>query len=98
MAAPLTGSTVQIARWVTAALIFGVLLFGMSLLLPSPSGIVIAALTLGEVAAAYLINQLLWQRLTKHPTAKTVGFAVGGLSVLAVAFKVLRQLGIVLRP
>lgn len=89
--------TVQVFRWVTAVLIFGVLLFGMSLLLPSPSGVVIALLTLGEVAAAYFINQFLWQRLTNHPTAKTVGFVVGGLSVLAIAFMVLRQLGIVLR-
>ncbi len=96
VAAPLPDNVVQIARWVTAVLIFAVLLFGVSLLLPSPNGLVIGVLTLGEVAAAYVINQFLWRRLTNHPTINALAWVVGALSVLTIAFMVLRQLGMVL--
>jgi hypothetical protein len=87
-APPLGDSSGQLIWWVTAILIYAILLFGVNVAFPFPSAGVAAALIVGELVAAYLLNRWIWRRMRAWPTEKvrsTVWIMVVVMIVLAAA-------------
>jgi hypothetical protein len=56
--------------WVTAVLVYGVLLFGVAVAVPFPPAGFAIGLLAAEIIAAYLINRAIWQRARQWPASK----------------------------
>jgi hypothetical protein len=80
--------------WVTAILIYGVLLFGVAVAIPFPRAGYAAGLLAAEIVAAYLINRAIWQRARRWPASKVkklVTYLVAAVVVLIVVVWVRRR-------
>ncbi|UCG87031.1 MAG: hypothetical protein JSW71_00335 [Gemmatimonadota bacterium] len=75
--------------WVTAILVYAILLFGVAVAYPfPPSGLAIALLA-AEIVAAYFINRALWRRAREWSSVRVRKLVI----YLAVAVVVLIALG-----
>ncbi len=79
--------------WISAILIYGILLFGIAVAIPFPRAELAIVLLVFEIGAAYLINRKVWQRVRSWPTFKIRNLII----YLAVAFLALVVLGWVRR-
>jgi hypothetical protein len=60
--------TGQALWWISAILIYGILLFGIAVAIPFPRAELAIVLLVVEIGAAYLINRKVWQRVRSWPT------------------------------
>ncbi len=84
----------QLTWWATALLIYGVLLFGVALAYPAPRGIVAVTILLVQLAAAYLLNRLLWSHMktwARDKITRTIAILAGLVALLIVLGWVRRQ-------
>lgn len=81
-------STAGLAMWwISAILVYGVLLSGVGAVVPYPPARLVAVLLVVEIIAAYFINRAIWQRARNWPTAKIwklMIFLVAAVVVLSV--------------
>ncbi len=89
-ASPDMDSSTGVAMWwISAILVYGILLAGVAVAVPYPPAQLVAVLLVAEIAAAYLINRAIWRRARSWPTAKVWKMAI----YLAVAVVILLVLG-----
>ena len=79
--------------WVTAILVYAILLFGVAVAFPFPPAGIAVALLVAEVVAAYFINRALWRRAREWSVARVRKLVV----YLGAAVVVLIALGWVRR-
>ena len=79
--------------WVTAILVYAILLFGVAVAFPFPPAGLAAVMLAAEIVAAYFINRALWRRARAWSAAKVRKLVI----YLAVAVVVLIALGWVRR-
>ena len=80
--------------WVTAILVYGILLSGVAVAFPFPSAGVGIALLVVEIVAAYFINRAIWDKARHWPASKVhkvVIYLVIAVVVLAVLVWVRRR-------
>jgi hypothetical protein len=64
-------STTGVAMWwVTAILIYGILLAGVAVAFPFPTAGIGVAMLVVEIVAAYLINRTIWKTARQWPASK----------------------------
>ncbi|MEJ2238088.1 MAG: hypothetical protein P8X82_07305 [Gemmatimonadales bacterium] len=72
--------------WISAILVYGVLLAGVGVVIPYPRAELVAVLLLAEIVAAYFINRAIWQRARSWPTAKIRKMLIYLVVAVAVLF------------
>jgi hypothetical protein len=72
--------------WISAILVYGVLLSGVGVIIPYPRAELVAVLLLAEIVAAYFINRAIWQRARNWPTAKIWKMMIYLVVAVAVLF------------
>lgn len=80
--------------WITAILVYAVMLFGVALAYPSPPEGIALVLLAVEIVAAYLINRALWQKARNWSVArvkKLVIYLAAAVVVLMVLVWVRRR-------
>jgi len=79
-------STGMAMWWISAILVYGVLLSGVGVVIPYPRAQLVAVLLLVEIVAAYFINRAIWQSARNWPTTKIWKMMISLVVVVAVLF------------